>query len=129
MRFITTAAVVLLASIPTFSSAAPAPLEPRQQDTVTFEGAGPNPPSYSLSPPFRGENITINNPLSVSHIRVNVDRGVCSFRGINGSFVFIVGSGSVDVGPPQVQTSVKCAGFDCIGFPQYCENGGKPPGT
>lgn len=61
MRLITTAAVMLLASIPTFSSAAPTPLDARQQDTiVTFEGGGPNPPSYTLSPPFRGENVTIS---------------------------------------------------------------------
>ena len=61
MYFITTAAAMLLASILTLSSAAPTPLEPRQQGTViTFEGAGPNPPSYTLSPPFRGQNITIS---------------------------------------------------------------------
>lgn len=60
MYLITTAAM-LLASISALSSAAPAPLEPRQGGTViTFEGAGPNPSTYTLSPPFRGENITIS---------------------------------------------------------------------
>lgn len=61
MHHITTAAATLLASISAFSSAAPTTLEARQgSNTVTFEGAGPNPPSYTISPRFDGRNVTIS---------------------------------------------------------------------
>lgn len=159
---------VLLASILSLTTtAAPSPLEARQGagPVVTFSGAGPNPPTYTLTPPFRGENITISkssisifsdllpccscrlpghilepsrmslcpreliprltgphpaNPLSVSHISVDQTLGVCSFQGIDGGREFIVGAGSVDVGPPQTQVSLRCCAFSCIGFPQNC---------
>ena len=45
---------------------------------------------------------------------------MCRFAGIDGSFVFIVGEGTVDVGPPQVQVSVRCSAFSCIGPPINC---------
>ncbi|KAG7007335.1 hypothetical protein G7Y79_00010g028360 [Physcia stellaris] len=124
MQFFTTPAMVALLTsmLSLTTTAAPPPLEARQGagPTVTFSGAGPNPPTYTLTPPFRGENITITNPLSVSHISVDQTLGVCSFQGIDGSRAFIVGAGSVDVGPPQTQLSLRCCAFSCIGFPQNC---------
>ncbi|KAI4102694.1 MAG: hypothetical protein L6R37_004225 [Teloschistes peruensis] len=120
--FNTAAAATLLASILSLTSAAPAALEERQDvTTITFSGAGPNPPTYTLTPPFAGQNITITNPLSVSHISVDRQQGVCTFRGIDGGSFFTVGAATIDVGPPQTITSVKCCDFSQIGFPQYCE--------
>ena len=167
MQFLSTAVTAALAATLGLSTAAPSQLESRQSGSpeITFEGAGGA--SYTLSPPFQGQNVTIStsrsselshtylrpysrscplfpprslhspppnsvqadivlihmeigNPLSVSKITVNVEEGVCSFAGADGSSVFVVGEGSVDVGPPQAQTSVRCCAFSCIGFPQNC---------
>ena len=62
MKAFPTATTLLLASIPSLTSAAPTQIEERQQPGViiTFSGAGPSPPSYTLSPPFDGRNITIS---------------------------------------------------------------------
>ena len=53
---------VLACMLSLTTTAAPPPLEARQGagPTVTFSGAGPNPPTYTLNPPFRGQNITIS---------------------------------------------------------------------
>ena len=73
MQFFTTtlANVALLASMLSLTTtAAPATLlETRQssETVVTFSGAGSDPPTYTLTPPFGGENITIGRffpPLS-----------------------------------------------------------------
>ncbi|KAL8664540.1 MAG: hypothetical protein Q9202_002949 [Teloschistes flavicans] len=122
MQFFTTSvAATLLACILSLTSAAPATSEKRQQapTTITFTGAASA--SYTLTPPFQGQNITITNPLSVSHISVNNAEGLCTYRGIDGGSFFTVGSFAIDVGPPQALTSVKCCDFSEIGFPQYCE--------
>lgn len=112
----TTSIALLLAAIDT-ASAIPAQLYPRQSTVITLEGAGPNPPSISLTPPFDGTNFTTNTDLSISHIVVSAETGVCSFQGIDGATPFIVGEGTVDVGPPQVLLTGKCCAFYCEGYP------------
>lgn len=64
--------------------------------------------------------LAVANALSVSHINVNAEEGVCRFTGIDGGFTFIVGEGTVDVGPPQVQVTGRCSAFSCIGPPINC---------
>lgn len=54
----TTSVALLLAAFDV-ASAIPAQLYARQTPVVEFIGAGPNPPSYSLTPPFDGTNFTI----------------------------------------------------------------------
>lgn len=59
---ITSATVALLASMLSLTTiAAPTQPEARQssEPVVTFSGAGLNPPTYTLTPPFFGQNITI----------------------------------------------------------------------
>ena len=55
-----TKSVALLLAAFDIASAIPAQLYPRQATVVTLEGAGPNPPSFSLTPPFDGTNVTIS---------------------------------------------------------------------
>ena len=68
MKFFTTTAAALLAAL-NLTSAAPTQPETRQFGTVvTFEGAGSNPPTYTISPPFDGTNVTIStlpHPASI----------------------------------------------------------------
>ena len=59
MKLLATAATVLLATI-NLAAAAPSQPTKRQSPVITFEGAGPNPPSYTLTPPFDGTNVTIS---------------------------------------------------------------------
>ena len=54
----TTSVALLLAAFD-IASAIPAQLYARQSTVVTLEGAGPNPPSLTLTPPFDGSNFTI----------------------------------------------------------------------
>lgn len=56
----TTSVALLLAALD-IASAIPAQLYPRQGATVaTLQGAGPNPPSLSLTLPIDGTNVTIS---------------------------------------------------------------------
>ena len=57
MIFITS--VALLHAAFDVASAIPAQLYARQSPVVELIGAGPNPPTYSLTPPFDGTNFTI----------------------------------------------------------------------
>ncbi|KAL2054378.1 hypothetical protein ABVK25_005519 [Lepraria finkii] len=119
MKLFTVSAALLLAALD-LASATPAQPLARQAVVVTLEGAGPNPPSYTLTPSFDGSTFTIDNPLSVSHINVNTAEGICTFHGIDGANTTIISEGTEDVGPPQVQVSGRCCAFSCIGFPINC---------
>ena len=55
-----TTSLALLLGAFNVASAIPAQLYGRQSPTITLEGAGPNPPSYTLSPPIDGTNVTIS---------------------------------------------------------------------
>lgn len=64
--------------------------------------------------------ITTDNPLSVSSIELTGEEGICTFTGVDGANTTIIGQGTVDVGPPQVQVLGRCCAFSCIGFPINC---------
>lgn len=64
--------------------------------------------------------LVIDNDLGISHINVDQEEGICRFAGVDGSFTVIIGEGTEDVGPPQVQVSGRCSAFSCIGFPINC---------
>jgi len=90
--------------------------KPRQvvilEASTTFIGAGPDPPTYSQIFVTGGTVQSIDNPLSVSQIRISDDSGpggiVCTFFGIDGSETVVPGGETVDVGPPQAQVSATC---------------------
>lgn len=65
MKFPTMSAALLLAAID-IAIAAPAQSQARQlEDVVTLSGAGQDPPSYTISPPFDGSVFKIG--ASISH--------------------------------------------------------------
>lgn len=66
---LTTSVALLLAAFD-IASAIPAQLYARQSPVVTLEGAGPNPPSYSLTPPFDGTNFTIGTSSALLSVVV-----------------------------------------------------------
>jgi len=79
-------------------------------ETITFQGAGPNPPEYSLTVPCDGSNFLTDNLLSVSQIITDgTVECACSFFGIDGSVTFTFDNDEVDVGPPQTQVSGSCS--------------------
>ncbi|MCJ1457781.1 hypothetical protein MMC28_008150 [Mycoblastus sanguinarius] len=86
-------------------------VKPRQSEcdaTATFYGAGPNPPSFSMTITANGSTFAITDPLSVSDISV-IGIVSCAFIGIDGSDVEVNGDGSeVAVGPPQAQVAGTC---------------------
>lgn len=48
------------------------------------------------------------NPLSISHISSSTNGVFCTFHGVDNSVTAVNGAESVDVGPPQTQTSGSC---------------------
>lgn len=57
-------AILHLASL-SYAAPGSAPLEARQgfESNVTFQGAGPNPPSYSLHVPYDGTTFKISKSI------------------------------------------------------------------
>ncbi|KAL6717673.1 hypothetical protein ACLMJK_005588 [Lecanora helva] len=111
-----------LALVATLARAAPSPpIQARQGVTganaaLLFEGAGPNPPSYTVDveATAQGTPFTIDNPLSVSHITLSaggVNLAGCTVFGAEGSEVLVPDASSRDVGPPQPQVSGTCVSF------------------
>ena len=50
-----------------------------------------------------------DNPLSISHITVSGDaETICTFYGVDNSVTTVFDDDTVDVGPPQTQTSGSC---------------------
>ena len=102
-----------------FYGASPASYEQSfpTDDTVTAISMSPLLPILLLWPqhqPVRGQSIHIadlifivDNPLSVSSIQA-IGGAVCTFFGADGSSTFIYGEQTVDVSPPQPQTSGIC---------------------
>ncbi|KAL6716791.1 hypothetical protein ACLMJK_004703 [Lecanora helva] len=109
MKTFTVAALAtLMAAVTQAAPAASTPKEARVfYASLTFTGAGPNPPSYSLSEPADSSEFLIDNPLSVSHIS-SVGGAICTITGLDGSTTTIVGEQTVDVGPPQTQVRGSC---------------------
>ncbi|MCJ1456514.1 hypothetical protein MMC28_006875 [Mycoblastus sanguinarius] len=100
------AALTLLTSL---ALAAPAPVDvsARQVFEASFVFYGASPASYEQSFPTDDTVTAINNPLSVSSIQA-IGGAVCTFFGADGSSTFIYGEQTVDVSPPQPQTSGIC---------------------
>lgn len=67
MKLFTVSAALLLAALD-LASATPAQPLARQAVVVTLEGAGPNPPSYTLTPSFDGSTFTIGTSPNLSSL-------------------------------------------------------------
>lgn len=109
----------ITAALASSANATPVP----QTVEITFEGAAdaqfkqsfPTDGSvthismYYEANSIRTDELTsIANPLSISHI-VGSHEGVdCAFNGIDNSYTEVDGAATVDVGPPQTQTSGHC---------------------
>ena len=66
----TTTPLALLLAVLNVAYAAPADLSARQSIVVTLQGAGPSPPSYTLTPPFDGSVFAISTfhpPATLAH--------------------------------------------------------------
>ncbi|PMD32965.1 hypothetical protein L207DRAFT_608739 [Hyaloscypha variabilis F] len=108
MKFTTTA---LFAFIAALTTAAPAPASQDYngfQVVVTFQGAAGA--QYTEFVPADGSVYYLNNALSISHIQSD-GGATCTFYGVDGSQTTVVGAQTVDVGPPQTQTSGSCLAF------------------
>ncbi|MCJ1426837.1 hypothetical protein MMC29_004740 [Sticta canariensis] len=104
--FTISAAVALLAA---FAQAAPAPVEIDARGsyvTLKFEGATPS-AYYTRTVPVNERTFTIDDPLSVSHIKSS-GGATCTIYGKDGSVTTVSGTQEVDVGPPQTQVSGVC---------------------
>jgi len=59
----------LLLAVVDIAAAAPTQPEARQAGVIVLEGAGPNPPSYTINPSFTSaENFTIGKLLTLSSL-------------------------------------------------------------
>ncbi|KAK9417189.1 hypothetical protein SUNI508_08993 [Seiridium unicorne] len=106
MQFFTIAAAALLAST---GLAAPSVNARTLQVQVEFQGAAGVAQTQWV--PADGATHAAEADFSVSHIAVldPVPASVnCYAYGIDGSETFTYGPGTVDVGPPQVQTIISC---------------------
>ncbi|CAI7660799.1 unnamed protein product [Penicillium glandicola] len=78
------------------------------QVEITFIGAADA--QFTQSIPNDGSTVSIENPLSISHISSNTAGVQCTFNGIDNSVTIVDGAQLVDVGPPQTQVSASCQG-------------------
>ncbi|KAE8377144.1 hypothetical protein BDV26DRAFT_219770 [Aspergillus bertholletiae] len=78
----------------------------RHEVLITFVGAANA--QFSQSFPLDGAETRITNPLSISHIESSTPGVSCTFNGIDHSVTTVSGVQTVDVGPPQTQTSGSC---------------------
>ncbi|KKY35245.1 hypothetical protein UCDDA912_g04790 [Diaporthe ampelina] len=97
-------AMSILSALAGLTSAAPA-AEPRQFEAViTFTGAAA---SYTLNVPTDATLFQTNNNLAVDTIR-SEGGASCTFFGVDGARVTIVGANSAAVAPPQAIQSGSC---------------------
>ncbi|KAJ5093659.1 hypothetical protein N7456_009520 [Penicillium angulare] len=82
------------------------PPPPADQVQVTFVGAAGA--DFIQSFPVGGGSVQINNPLSISHIEIDVGGFMCTFYGVDSGVTTVNGAELVDVGPPQTQVSGTC---------------------
>ncbi|KAJ5702154.1 hypothetical protein N7488_009702 [Penicillium malachiteum] len=102
MHFLT--GLSLLAALAETSSASP--VKRTSNVDITFIGAANA--QFSQSFPTDGSSVHISNPLSISHIANGNGNVQCTFNGIDHSVTTVTGVQTVDVGPPQTQTSGSC---------------------
>ncbi|KAJ6190999.1 hypothetical protein N7519_001020 [Penicillium mononematosum] len=76
------------------------------QVEITFIGAADA--QFTQNIPTDGSVVSIENPLSVSHISSNTAGVQCTFNGIDHSVTVVNGVQWVDVGPPQTQVTGSC---------------------
>ncbi|KAJ5647027.1 hypothetical protein N7490_003399 [Penicillium lividum] len=95
----------LLLALATASSGSP--LKRTQDVEITFIGAANA--EFSQSFPIDGSTVSIANVLSISHIMSSDANIQCTFHGIDNSVTDVIGAETVDVGPPQTQTSGSCS--------------------
>ncbi|CDM26308.1 hypothetical protein DTO013E5_7775 [Penicillium roqueforti] len=76
------------------------------QVEITFIGAANAQFTQSIS--TDGSTVSIENPLSISHISSNTAGVQCTFDGIDQSVTIVNGAELVDVGPPQTQITASC---------------------
>ncbi|CAG8893415.1 unnamed protein product [Penicillium egyptiacum] len=89
------------------ASASAIPVQQRNnQVDITFIGAADA--QFTQSIPTDGSVVSIENPLSISHISSNTAGVQCTFNGIDHSVTVVNGVQWVDVGPPQTQVTGSC---------------------
>ncbi|KAJ5206588.1 hypothetical protein N7491_002797 [Penicillium cf. griseofulvum] len=76
------------------------------QVDITFIGAADA--QFTQSIATDGSIVSIENPLSISHISSNTAGVQCTFNGIDHSVTIVNGAQLVDVGPPQTQVTASC---------------------
>ncbi|KAB8259947.1 hypothetical protein BDV32DRAFT_138467 [Aspergillus pseudonomiae] len=82
---------------------------PRTQGSVPITFIGAADAQFTQDFPTDGSSVAITNPLSISHIASSTDGVSCVFNGIDNSVTVVSDAETVDVGPPQTQTSGACA--------------------
>ncbi|KAK2614600.1 hypothetical protein N8I77_001409 [Diaporthe amygdali] len=100
-------AISIFAALSGLTSAAPAAESRQFKAVVTFTGAAA---SYTLQVPTDGSLFQTNNDLAVDLIS-SQGGATCSFFGIDGASVTIVGANSATVAPPQAIESGSCRAF------------------
>ncbi|KAJ5374339.1 hypothetical protein N7517_006345 [Penicillium concentricum] len=89
------------------ATASAIPLKQRDhQVDITFIGAADA--QFTQSIPSDGSVVSIENPLSISHISSKTAGVQCTFNGIDHSVTVVNGAQWVDVGPPQTQVTASC---------------------
>ncbi|KAJ5618144.1 hypothetical protein N7537_003258 [Penicillium hordei] len=89
------------------ATASAVPVKQRNQEVeITFVGAADA--QFTQSIPTDGSVVSIENPLSISHISSHTAGVQCTFNGIDHSVTVVNGVQWVDVGPPQTQVTGSC---------------------
>ncbi|KAJ5861273.1 uncharacterized protein N7529_008583 [Penicillium soppii] len=89
------------------TTASAIPVQPRHDNVeIVFIGAADA--QFTQSFPSDGSVVSINNPLSISHISSSTGGIQCTFNGIDHSVTTVSGAETVDVGPPQTQLTGSC---------------------
>ncbi|KAJ5364029.1 uncharacterized protein N7496_009742 [Penicillium cataractarum] len=98
---------VLTLSVAFATAASASPMRRTEEVDITFIGAADA--QFSQSFPLDGSEVSITNPLSISHISSSTDGIYCTFNGVDNSVTSVSGAATVDVGPPQTQVSGTCS--------------------
>ncbi|KAL1862858.1 hypothetical protein Daus18300_008355 [Diaporthe australafricana] len=97
-------AISILSALAGLTSAAPAAESRQFQAIITFTGAAA---SYTLQVPTDSSPFQTNNDLAIDTIS-SQGGATCTFFGINGASVTVVGAHSGTVAPPQAIVSGSC---------------------
>ncbi|POS77141.1 hypothetical protein DHEL01_v204457 [Diaporthe helianthi] len=100
-------AISIISALAKLTSAAPAAESRQFQAVITFSGAAA---SYTLNFPTDATIFYTNSDLAVDTIS-SLGGATCSFTGVDGAAVTIVGAHSATVAPPQAIVSGSCLAF------------------